>query len=110
MNLHLLRMKDVITATLDDPRIPSDFCKEEKPTPDMWAQLAPVLLYLQVPYNLTQLFGANNYITVSGALAASKKLASHSHQIISTYNKETTIWRAANACQEKLELHSEMLF
>ena len=35
MNLHLLHMKDVITATLDDPRISSDFCKEEKPTPDM---------------------------------------------------------------------------
>ena len=91
MNLHLLRMKDVITATLDDPRISSDFCKEEKPTPDMWTQLASVLTYLQVPYNLTQLFGANNYVTVSGALAASKKLASHNHSILSTYNKETTI-------------------
>ena len=76
----------------------------------MWTQLALVLLYLQVPYNLTQLFGANNYITVSGALAASKKLASHNHQFLLTYKKETTIWRAANACQEKLEQHSKMLF
>ena len=97
-------------ATLDNPRIFSDFAKEEKPTPDMWMQLASVLLYLQVPYDLTQLFGANNYVMVSGALSASKKLASHNHQIISTYNKETTIWRAANACHEKLEQHGETLF
>ena len=45
----------------------------------MWTQLASVLLYLQVPYDLTQLFGANNYVTVSGALADLKKLASHNH-------------------------------
>ena len=43
----------------------------------MWAQLASVLTYLQVPYNLTQLFGANNYVMVSGVLAALKKLTSH---------------------------------
>ena len=76
----------------------------------MWTQLASMLSYLQVPYNLTQLFGANNYMMVSGALAALKKLASHNHQILSAYNKETTIWRAANACKEKLEQHGETLF
>ena len=76
----------------------------------MWTQLASVLLYLQVPYDLTQLFGANNYVTMSVALAALEKLASHNHQIFSTYNKETTIWRAANSCQEKLEQHGETLF
>ena len=110
MNLNSFQMKDVVTATLDDPQIALEFTKAEKPTPNMWAQLASVLTYLQVPYDLTQLFGADNYVMVSGALAASKKLASHNHQILLMYNRGTTIWRAANACQEKLKQHGETLF
>ena len=49
-------MKDVIMATLEDPHIALEFTKAEKPTLNMWSQLTSVLTYLQVPYNLTQLF------------------------------------------------------
>ena len=72
MNLSSYWMKEVIMATLKDPHIALDFTKSEKLTPDTWLLLTSVLTYLQVPYNLTQLFGAHRYVTVSGALAALK--------------------------------------
>ena len=57
INLNSLQMKDIVMATLDDSQIALEFTKAKKTTPNMWAQLASVLTYLQVPYNLTQLFG-----------------------------------------------------
>ena len=110
INLDSFCMKDVIMATLEDPCIALELSKAEKPTPNMWSQLTSVLTYLQVPYDLVQLFGAHRYVTVSGALAASKKLASHNQRILPTYNCDTAIWRAANVCQEKLEQHRDTLF
>ena len=97
MNLESLRMKEVIMATLDNPCAVPDFTKAERPNPEHWARLTSVLTCVQVPYDLTKLFGAHKYVTVRDVLTVSKKLASHNHQVVLVCNCDMVIWQAANA-------------
>ena len=69
MNLDTNKMRKVLLATLNDPRVASKFSRAEIPFPDHWATMTLVIMYQQVPYNMTRLSGAHKCVTINEVLA-----------------------------------------